>query len=282
MKPQAPDIYRFTDYRAYLKDLFKYMKSIKPFFSYQYLAQKAGFKAKSFIYKVMIGERSLSQNSVFRLAQALNLNRKEIGFFESLVHFNESKTASEREYYFLRLQQAGPKNEGSVLQQNQFAYFSNWYNAVIRELITVIPFDNDYKTLARMVKPAITPAQAKESVRLLLDLGLVRKNEKRLYEQTNVYITTRDTILPVAVHKFQHETLKIALDAHESNDTINQDFSTLTVGISSQGYEKICRELKDFRAYIGRIVAEDNPIDRVYQINFQIFPVSSILNTKKG
>lgn len=283
MKPAVPDIYRYTDYRAYLKDLFNYTKSVKPFFSYQYLAQKAGFKAKSFIYKVIIGERSLSQNSVFRVAQALNLNRKEIGFFESLVHFNESKTASEREYYFLRLQQAGPKNEGAVLQKNQFAYFSNWYNAVIREIISVMPFNDDYKMIARMVKPPITPAQAKESVRLLLKLGMVRKNEKsRLYEQTDAYITTRDAVLPVAVHKFQHETLKIALSALESDDTKTQDFSTLTVGISDKGYEKIRRELKDFRAHIGQLVSEDNPVDRVYHINFQIFPVSSVLTTKKG
>ncbi len=266
-----------------MKDFFTYMKSTKPFFSYQYFAEKAGFKAKSFVHKVIKGERALSQNSVFCIARALNLKGKEIAFFEALVHFNESTTAQEREYYFTRMQQVEPKNEGIRLQKNQYNYFAKWYHAVVRELVTILPFGDDYKILARAVQPAITPKQVKESVELLLELGMIRKNEEsNLYEQTDTYITTRDTIVALAVNKFQRETMDLALKSHENDDRENRDFSSLTIGISAKGYEKIRSELKDFRSYIGRIVREDNPADRVYQINFQIFPVSCIHNPEKG
>ncbi len=280
---KPPDIFSYTDYRKFMKDFFSYMKSAKPFFSYQYFAQKAGFKAKSFVHKVIKGERSLSQNSVFCIARALNLKGKEIAFFEALVHFNESKTAQEREYYFIRMQQVEPKNDGIRLQKNQFNYFSKWYHAVIRELVTVLPFGNDYKMLAHAVQPPITPKQARESVELLQELGMIRKSENsKLHKQTDAYITTRDIIVSLAVNKFQRETMELALKSHENDDRESRDFSTLTVGISARGYEKIRTELKDFRSYISRIVEEDNPTDRVYQINFQIFPVSNIHNPKQG
>lgn len=267
-----------------MKDFFTFMKSTKPFFSYQYFAQKAGFKAKSFVHKVIKGERALSQNSVFCIARALNLQGKEIAFFEALVHFNESTTAQDREYYFTRMQQVEPKSSGIRLQTNQFNYFAKWYHVVIRELVTILPFGEDYKILARTVMPVITPKQARESVGLLLELGLIRKAEKsKLYEQTDAYITTRDTIVSLAVNKFQRDTMELALKSHEDNDRQFRDFSTLTVGISAKGFEKIRGELKDFRSYIGRLVEEEDPVDRIYQINFQMFPVSSLHNPlKKG
>jgi uncharacterized protein (TIGR02147 family) len=280
---ETPDIFAYTDYRKFMRDFFDFMKSTKPFFSYQYFAQKAGFKSKSFIHKVINGQRALSTNSVFSIARALNLKGKEIAFFEALVHFNESKTDQEREYYFTRMQQVEPKNEGIRLQKNQYNYFAKWYHAVIRELVTIVPFAADYKKLASAVEPPITPKLARESVKLLLELGMVRKNEKTgLYQQTDAYITTRDTVVSLGVNKFQRETMDLALKSHENDDRQTRDFSSLTIGISSKGFEKIKSELKDFRSYVGRIVEEDNPADRVYQINFQLFPVSGIHNPTKG
>lgn len=283
IEQKAPNIYAYTDYRKFMKDFFSFMKSTTPFFSYQYFAQKAGFKAKSFVHKVIKGERSLSQNSVFCIARACNLKGKEIPFFEALVRFNESRTAQEREYYFTRMQQADPGNEGIRLKKNQFNYFAKWYHPVVRELVTILPFGNDYAMLARAVEPEITPKQAKQSVELLLELGLIRKtqNSKR-YQQTDSYITTRDTIVSLAINKFQRETMNLALQSHEADDREKRDFSSLTIGISLKGYEKIKSELKDFRSYIQRIVAEDDAIDRIYQMNFQLFPVSTACNPIQG
>lgn len=280
---KAPDIFSYTDYRTFMKDFFLYMKSVKPHFSYQFFADKAGFKAKSFIHKVIKGERSLSQNSVFNIARALNLKGREINFFEALVHFSESKTAEEREYYYTKMLEAEPQGNGVRLRKNQYDYFSQWYHSVVRELVTLTPFGEDYQTLAATITPPITPKQAKESVALLLELGLIRKNETSgRYEYSDSYITTRDTVEAVAVNKFQRETMNLALQSHQNSDREKRDFSTLTIGVSEKGYERIRSELKEFRSYIGHIVAEDNPSDRVYQFNFQLFPVSTIQPPKKG
>ncbi|MBN1760809.1 MAG: TIGR02147 family protein, partial [Chitinispirillaceae bacterium] len=220
---------------------------------------------------------------LFNIARVLNLKGREIDFFESLVHFNDATTTQEREYYLDRMQKAEPKHEGVRLQRNQYEYFSKWYHSVVRELVTQLKFDGDYKILAKVVDPAITPKQARESVELLLKLELIRKNEKTgRYEYSDPYITTRDTVVAVAVNKYQRETMDLALNAHQVEERELRDFSTLTIGVSRKGYERIRNELKNFRAHISRIVAEDNPADRVYQINYQLFPLSKIRKPAKG
>lgn len=280
---RAPDIFTYTDYRQFMRDFFTFMKTVKPFFSYQYFADKAGFKAKSFVHKVINGERSFSQNRLFIIARLLNLKGREIEFFESLVHFNDATTVQEREYYLNRMQKVEPKHEGIRLQKNQYEYFSKWYHSVVRELVTQLRFDGDYKKLAKAVNPAITPKQARESVELLVQLRLIRKNEHTgCYEYSDQYITTRETVVAVAVNRYQRETMDLALKAHQVNERELRDFSTLTIGVSQKGYERIRNELKNFRAHLSRIVAEDNPADRVYQINYQLFPLSKIKKTPKG
>jgi len=281
--PKAPDVFNYTDYRTYMKDFFAYMKSVKPAFSYQYFAEKAGFKAKSFVHKVIKGERALSQTSVFNIARALNLKGRQINFFEALVHFNESSTAQEREYYYTRMLDAEPKSEHVSLKKNQYVYYSEWYHSVVRELVTIIPFADDYKKLARAVSPAISAREAQDSVGLLLGLGLIRKNDDTgLYEHTNGFITTRGTVVSLAVNKYQRDTMNLALKAHDVPERARRDFSTLTIGISAKGFENIRTELDQFRAHIGRIVSQDSPADRVYQLNLQLFPASVLPSEKKG
>jgi uncharacterized protein (TIGR02147 family) len=181
------------------------------------------------------------------------------------------------------LKQVDPKNEGIRLQQNQYEYFSKWYHAVIRELVTVLPFDEDYQMLGQSVQPEITARQAKESVELLLELGLIKKDEdSKLYQQTDTYITTRDTVISLAVNKLQRETMELALKTHANDSREDNDFSSLTIGVSARGFERIRSELKEFRAFIGKIVAEDNPADRVYQMNFQLFRVGHTNKSERG
>ena len=49
----------------------------------------------------------------------------------------------------------------------------------------------------------------------------------------------------------------------------------LTLGISKEGYEKICEKIQSFQADIMEIADTDASADRVYQLNFHFFPTSN-------
>jgi uncharacterized protein (TIGR02147 family) len=275
-----PDIFTYSDSRLFLKDYYDEQKKAHPSFSYQFFANKAGLKSKTFIYKVITGQKTLSKGAVFAVAQAMGLKKKEIEYFEAMVHFSQAKSEREREFYFNHLQTFGKDHASTQIRQNQFTYFSKWYYPAIRELVTFLDFKNDYKILARSLNPPITTTQAKNAVRLLLDLGLIKRTPSGRYCQTDKSITTGDEVQSLAVATFQKENLRLAAESIDRHKRQLRDISTLTVGISEAGFQRVTEEVAACRKRLAEIVEKDDPVDRVYQINFQVFPLST--PPKKG
>jgi|WetSurMetagenome_2_1015567.scaffolds.fasta_scaffold00328_21 uncharacterized protein (TIGR02147 family) len=275
-----PDIFTYSDSRSFLKDYYDEQKKASPAFSYQFFADKAGLKSKTFMYKVITGQKTLSKSAVFAVAQAIGLKKKETEYFEAMVHFTQAKTEREREFYFNHLQAFGKHHSSAQLRQDQFTYFSKWYYPAIREIIAFLDFKDDFKLLARTLNPPITTTQAKNAVRLLLNLGLIKRASSGRYYQTDKSITTGDEVRSLAVGTFQKENLRLAAESIDRHKRHLRDISTLTVGISEAGFQRVSEEVAVFRKRLAEIVEKDEPVDRVYQINFQLFPLSTL--PKKG
>ena len=137
-------------------------------------------------------------------------------------------------------------------------------------------FKDNFRLLARTVEPPITPEQAEEAVKILCDLGLIKKLPSGRYRQTDSALRTDSDTIPFAVQLFQKKCLELASRSIEKHTRDIRDISTLTVGISSSGFDQIRQEIAAFRRRLVEIVKADNPPDRVYQINFQMFPVSKV------
>jgi uncharacterized protein (TIGR02147 family) len=275
-----PDIFTYSNSRLFLKDYYGERKKAHPSFSYRYFANKAGFKSKTFIYKVISGEKTLSKGAVLAVAQAMGLKKREIEYFEAMVNFTQAKTEREREFYFNHLQAFGKNHAATQLRQDQFNYFSTWYLPAIREIVAFSDFRDDYKLLAKFLNPAITTAQAKEALKLLLDLGLIKRTSSGRYYQTAKSLTCGDEIHMLAVHTFQKENLRLAAEAIDRHERRHRDISTLTVGTTEAGAQRISDELASFIKRLAELVEKDDPADRVYQINLQVFPLSTL--PKKG
>ncbi|MBN1759333.1 MAG: TIGR02147 family protein [Chitinispirillaceae bacterium] len=272
-------VYSYTDYRKFLGDYYTEHKSLHPHFSYQLLADRAGLKSKTYLHKVISGQKNLAKSSVLNVAKALKLKYNETEYFNNLVDFNNAKTFREKEFYFKKLKELAPETDGKLILHNQFEYFSKWYYVVIRELITLKKFSEDFKQLAKAVEPAITTDQAKKAVQTLCELGLIKKTPSGRYCQCDTALTTNSDITPLAVQLFQKECLNLASLSIEQHNRDIRDISTLTVGISAAGFDQIQQEIIWLRKRLVEIVKNDNPADRVYQVNFQLFPVSKVQST---
>lgn len=276
MTPQcdAVSIFQYVDYRTFLNDFYEGKKRLDNKFSYQYFAQKAGFKAKTFIFKVLKGQKSLPKLSVFRVAKALGLGKKETDYFEAMVSFSHAKSVEERDFYFQRMQSLAKRLETTRLRANQYKYFSQWYHAPLRELVALDSFSGDFASLAKRLSPPITSARARKAVNLLVSLGLLEKLPGGRYRQTSKSVTTGDEVQSLAVQKFQKENLKLAATAIDRYEREVRDITTLTAGVSKEGFERVKTEIQEFRKHIIEIIEQDQFPDRVYQINFQLFPLS--------
>lgn len=280
--PTDFSIYNYTSYREFLHDYYVNQKRLHPHFSYQYFANKAGFKTKTFIYKVIKGKKDLAKRSILKIAKAMGLKKRETDYFEAMVDFNNAAGIDEKEHYFHRLLLLCKNHSAKIIRKNQFDYFKQWYIAVIRELITILDWNDDYKILAKAVNPPITPRQARDSVKLLIELGIIKRLASGEYIQTHKSITTGDLLVKsLAVQKFQKQYMQLASETMERHKKDIRDISTLTVGISEGCFNIIRQEIKTFRENLVEIVSNDEPADRVYHINFQFFPVSELPKKEK-
>jgi len=267
------DIFSYFNYRDFLRDYYKDQKAKNPSFSYQYLALKAGFKTKSFIPHVIEGKKNLSKNSIYKLAMALKLEKKSFSYFEDLVAFNQAATLDQRNYFFSKLSEYNKRNIARIVQKKQYDFYTKWYHNTIRELVTIADFKEDYIKLARMVKPSITPQQARQSVALLLQLGLIEKKHGR-YIQTDRAISTGDEVYSLGIQNFHVQNLVMAADAVSLCPAEERDISTLVVGLSPKGFKTVKEEIRQLRKRLVEIVDLDESAEKVYTINFQLIPTS--------
>ena len=113
----------------------------------------------------------------------------------------------------------------------------------MRELVTLVDFKDDYAALAKRVQPRITAGQAQESVGLLLELGLIRKEGSR-YVQTDKTVTTGDEVRSLIVQKFHSQNLRLAEVALEKIPPLERDVSCMIVGLSQPGFETVKAEIR--------------------------------------
>jgi uncharacterized protein (TIGR02147 family) len=111
-------------------------------------------------------------------------------------------------------------------------------------------------------------------VQLLLDLGLITKTPKGTYRQTNQAITSGEHMANLAIHKFQKQSMQLAAESLDRFDKDERDISTITCSVSSKGLAALKSEIEACRRKMIAIIDNDDPVDRVYQLNFQLFPVS--------
>jgi uncharacterized protein (TIGR02147 family) len=267
-------IFDYIDYRKFLAAYYAAKKNGSRFFSYRYFAKKAGIHSPSFLKHVIDGKRNLTRAMIEKFCVGLTLNPKETLYFRNLVLFNQATTSNEKQEYYGNLRSMFGGVKESVLNQDQYDYFANWFTSVIRELICQHDLKDDFKRIAAALIPPILPSEAKAAVKILLKLKLVVKQEDGKYVQTNSAIVADSAVTSMAVRAFNKAMLENAKNAVDNIDRQIRHVSGLTIGISPSAYDVLAAEIEAFKDRVKFIVNQDKESDLIYQLNISLFPVS--------
>jgi uncharacterized protein (TIGR02147 family) len=268
-------IFSYSDFRLFLKDWLQEQKTLGHPMTYEAFGEAVGFTSKGFLTQILQGKTKVPAGMVNRIAEALELKKKEKDYFGLLVQFNQAKSASQRAELHRRIL-GDFRAEAKSLALEQFEYYQKWYYSAIRSLLGYHPFRGDYAELAKQLDPAITPAQAKRSIKLLDELGLIAKKEDGFYHLTDRLITSGESFTSHAVIHFQREAMDLAKEALENFPKSERSGSTLTLGLSEEGYKAMEEKLRILRQELVEIAKFDKGIDRVIQINLHAFPLTRL------
>jgi uncharacterized protein (TIGR02147 family) len=266
----------YIDYRQYLRDFYNEKKQTTRFFSTRYFAKRAGLSSASFLREVINGKKNLGKATIEKFILALGLTGKEARFFKHLVFFNQAVGADEKQDHYAVLLSLMNTVKEFQLTALQLQVYNNWYIPVIREIACIMDFKDDFALLAKSVYPAITVTEAKSAIKLLVHLKMLRKSESGMYEQSSPAIQAKSELDAMAIMNFTRSMAEKAVNALVTLPKHERNFSTITCGMSRSCYELILAETSAFKDRVVTIINNDARTlsDRVYQFNFQIFPVS--------
>jgi uncharacterized protein (TIGR02147 family) len=283
MKKKAPiSVFDYTDYRKFLRDYYQAQKVANPAFSYRYFAQKAGTSSVGLYKDVVEGRLALGKVLTARFSRALKLTKKEAEYFENMVCFNEANTIEEQRGFFERMLAACQPHD-RVVDTDQYEYYSRWYYSAIRNLLLIVRWKDDYGALAGMLEPPIQPEEARKAVEVLERLRFIRKTDDGFFTVSDATITTGGLTNNASVQvmnvkhfqKIMSDMGKEALDRFAVNDLA---MSTLTVSVSEKTMLAIKEEIAGLRQRVKALAERDECPDRIYQLNYQLYPLSKRLS----
>ena len=272
------NLFDYTDFLKYFEAYYLHQKAIDPTFSYSTLAHKAGISNKGFAYNIFHGKRNISAMHCRMISAALKHSKAETEYFRNLVGFNQTQDLVRKKRFFQKLCRLSAHGKGftrsQVVSHDQYEYYSKWYHSAIRSLIGMYSIKDDYTSLAKMVVPCITPGQAKKSVALLEQIGMVVEGGDGTLALAHTSVTTGKEVIGLGLRNFHFECADLAKNAISTLDRETRNITGLTLGVSEPGFKEICAEIAAFEKKLMAIADNDKNADRVYQLNFHLFPLS--------
>jgi hypothetical protein, TIGR02147 len=271
-------LFDYLDYRQYLRTLFSEKKRENAGFSHRSLMEKLSLQAPGHMLFIMQGKRRLTPAIALRLAAYLKFSRKESRYLLSLIRYSDAKTPAEKQYAFEELLQLRQHNS-ALVEPKSYRFYEKWYYSALRAVLDVERIGDDYQRLAAILRPAITAAQAREGIELLLDLGMVSRDETGTLRPTQSSISTGNAWQGAVIHNLQRQFIALSKEALDRFDKKERDISNMTVTVSDETYELIKKKVGELRSQIAAMACAEQAPDKVLQVNIQLFPLTA---PKKG
>lgn len=271
--PSPIRVFDYLDYREFLRETYTRNKAVDPKFSCRYIAAKVGFKSASYFTQVLHGRTDMTPAMALRFAEFLKMERREADYFELLVLYARSRSATERRCYLEQLA-AFRESSARLVPPEHYEFYECWHHTAIRELLHIEPFAGDYAHLARRLRPSIPVAKARESVELLLRLGMARREGDLVVRAHAQSTTTGEAVRAVQVDQFHTACLQLAQSTIDEVPREERNLSTLTVTLSPAALERVNQEIGDFRRRILAIAEADSNETEVHHLGIQFFPMT--------
>lgn len=267
-------VFEYLEYRDFLKDFYEDHKRNYSYFSYRYFGKRIGVDA-SFLVKVLQKQMHLSSRTVPRLIKFLKLDDTESEYFELLVSFNKAKKNSDIKLYFEKLLSYRLPYVKTVVA-DEYEFFSTWYNIAVYELLTFYPFKGSVRELAQKLNPPISVQEAKKALALIQRLGFVKKQKDGVYRVTSKLLTTGEKWQSIAINNFQKKMIALSGEAIDRFPKKDRDISTVTVSLSQDQLECMKEKIRVMRQELMEMAEREEHADGVYQVNMQVFPLTTV------
>lgn len=283
--PRLPVLGEYTNSREYLKDFYHYkqyqtLSSLRPY-CYAHFSAAADIKSPNYLKLVIEGQRNLSATMITKFSKALGLNKKQREEFEALVKYTQANEPLERNRRLKELSDIRVKSsiEDGQINKDDFNRVSSWVSWALiglAETRQTEPFDVE-KTHT-LLKQRATKVEIKKCLDQLIEAQVLRLNDNGFLEKTGRQMKDADKIPPELVRKLQAQLMYLGLESLFNDDPKDREFGTQTLSLTEKEYQQLKFEIRHFRKKIYSQILlqreQEGPGEKVFQLNFQLFPLS--------
>jgi uncharacterized protein (TIGR02147 family) len=267
------DVFAYVDYRLFLKDYYAQRKSLDPKFSHRYIMGQVNASSAGWFADIVNGRANLSGKHMVKLVRLLGLKDTEAEYFTTLVRYDQAGSLEEKtQHYRNLLAIKGVKPE--LVGKDRFEFYSEWYHAVIRELLLFRDFNGDHAGLGKRLHPPVGAADVKRSLRLLENLGFIKKGPAGTYKSAPGTLKKDPAFKAMHLHNYFQATIRLGFESLDAVPKDERDISTMTFALSMKSFEKAKEEFRALRNRLLALTESDEPAERVYQCNLHLFPVT--------
>ena len=268
-----PDVLQYTNYRVFLRDYYEFKKKTVPAFSLRFFAEKAGLSSHAHLKLTIDGKRNITKNTVVKLIHGLGLESQRAAYFESLVFFNQAQTDADKQVYYAQLLKASPRSKLHKMDKAQFRIFREWHHSAILEMVALKDFRPIPDWISKRLGGLVTPAQVTESLKLLVEVGLLVKTANG-FRQRDPLITTDDEVQDMMVKMYHLQMLKLSANMLSVLSGAQRDVSALTFSIKREDFPNLKKHLQLMRKELLDFSAKAGEAEEVVQVNIQLYPLT--------
>jgi uncharacterized protein (TIGR02147 family) len=272
----SPQLLHYLDYRDFLRDYCAHRKTVDAEFSQRTFAREAGLppSSSSLLPAVLNGRRGLSRNLILKFGKAMRLGERESKYFEFLVHFNQAKGMTEKNHFFAQLAKFR-SSRARIVGETQYRFFSKWYYSAVWNYFGIDQKQRHPGIIAANIFPPITPTQAEEAIKLLLELGLIKKTASG-YAVAERHLYTEKNVQAMAARQHIQELGGMAMQVFPALPAELRQYNALMFSVSKDGFQAVKDRIRSFQEELREIIDRDNGEDRVYTLTMQLFPNSKV------
>lgn len=267
-------LFDYLDYRQFLKDWIAQKKIQSNAWSHRLIAEKVHLKSGGHISLILSGKANLKESALESFINLLKLQNSEADYFRNLVLYNQATTHQEQTKYYERLL-ACKDSLVTVLQVDQYAYYSHWYYSAVREALSIYEFRGDeFHALGEQMIPALSADQVQEAFQFLQRLQMIEQNSHGFWKPTNRILSTGPQRTGFYFNEHVFQLLDLARCAIQRIPTGEKYNSWISAAVGPDSFLKIVEEIRCVRKKILKIVENDSNPDRVYHLNLNLFPIT--------
>ena len=214
---------------------------------------------------VLADKRNLSKTSLAQVMKCLSVSPLER---DSL--WSEHKHISQRNQ---------DVEERLLIDEDTFRLIADWHYLAI---LNIAKIKNNRATQPVWIakRLGIKEAEATEALERLFRLGLVVRKKQELIRTVKPLTTTSD-IPSAAIRKHHSQNLRLAEHSLHHDSVLDREIGSVTMAVNTKNLPLAKKLLLNTRKKIASLL-EQGQVSEVYTLAFQLFPLTKIVQTKKG